>query len=240
MLEPKIEFQDDYVLIINKPSGWIVNEASTTGDTPVLQTWLKENYTYEISQSKEFRSGIVHRIDKETSGILIVAKEEAVFRTLQSQFKQREVKKKYIALLHGELVPEEGSVTVPVGRLPWNRERFGVLPGGKKAKSIYKVISIHKRQKEKFSLVEFSPITGRTHQIRIHAKYLNHPIVADPFYAGRKTSRRDRKWCPRLFLHAWKISFRHPGKKKFVEYTADLHSDLKNCIDGLEKLKENK
>jgi 23S rRNA pseudouridine1911/1915/1917 synthase len=229
-MQPKIVFEDKYLLIINKPPGWIVNEAKTTKGKPVIQSWLKKNKEYEIVTSRKMRSGIVHRIDKQTSGILIVAKNKDAFENIQTQFKERKVKKTYLALLHGKLVPDEGSVEAPVGRLPWNRERFGVLPGGRKALTKYKVENYFKKEKDAFSLVEFYPKTGRTHQIRIHAKYLNHPIVSDSFYAGRKTSRSDKKWCPRLFLHALKIEFNHPKNMKNVSFKSELPEDLTSVI----------
>ncbi len=240
MRKPQIVYEDELILVLNKPTGWVVNESSTTRDTLVVQTWIFENYTFQIAKNSEYRSGIVHRLDKETSGILLIAKTKDAFVNLQDQFKSRKVKKTYLALLHGELSVKEGSINVPVGRLPWNRERFGVLPGGRNAKTDYLVLKTYKNKKEIFSLVEFSPVTGRTHQIRIHAKYLNHPIVADTFYAGRKTSRRDKKWCPRLFLHACSIKFTHPEIKNEVSFQTTLHKDLKECLDSLELVDENK
>ncbi|MBU0569349.1 RluA family pseudouridine synthase, partial [Patescibacteria group bacterium] len=181
-MEPGIIFQDDYLLILDKPSGWIVNEATTTKDTPVIQTWLKTNFDYEIAKNSEFRSGFVHRIDKETSGILVVAKTKQAFRNLQEQFKQRTAAKTYTALTHGKIEIEEGVINVPVGRLPWNRERFGVLPGGRSAETFYKVIAGYMLHTTCYSLLELFPKTGRTHQIRIHLKYLGHSIVSDDFY----------------------------------------------------------
>lgn len=240
MTQPQIIYQDDSLMIINKPAGWIVNQASTTGDTPVIQKWINDNFDFQTSMSNQFRSGIVHRIDKETSGVLVLAKTEQAFKDIQKQFKKRQIRKKYLALVHGKMVPEEGSVNAPVGRLPWNRERFGVIPGGRKAQTFYKLQRVYLRKGDNYSLVEFSPITGRTHQIRIHAKYLRHPIVSDTFYAGRKTSAQDRKWCPRMFLHAWKIRFFHPAEKNDVEFTAELHQDLKGCLDSLEIAGESK
>lgn len=233
---PQIVSQNNSFLIVNKPSGWITNEAKTTGDTPVLQTWIKENMNFEISKNEILRSGVVHRLDKETSGIILVAKTEETFRYLQKQFKERKVQKTYLTLLHGRLEPEEGSVNAPTGRLPWNRERFGVFPGGKNALTNFKVTKYYKKENDEYSLVEAYPKTGRTHQIRIHMKYLDHPVVSDEFYAGRKTARNDRKWCPRLFLHAYKISFIEPLNNKRVEYKADLPTDLKNAINELQKL----
>jgi 23S rRNA pseudouridine1911/1915/1917 synthase len=233
-MQPEIIYEDSDLLVVNKPSGWIVNDANTVKDVPVLQSWLNQ-FNYPIANNKEYRSGIVHRLDKETSGIILVAKTIIAFTGLQEEFKERTVKKYYLALVHGELVNKEGTIEVPVGRLPWNRERFGILPGGRDSKTDYFVLNNYMLDKMKYSLVRFEPKTGRTHQIRIHAKYLGHPLVGDNFYAGRKTSRNDRKWCPRLFLHAAGIKFIHPNTKKFMEFSLELPEDLKNIINYLEK-----
>ena len=238
MIKPEIIFEDDSFFILDKPSGWIVNSAVTTKEQPVIQSWLKDNYEYEISKNDELRSGIVHRIDKETSGLLTVAKTETAFRELQRQFKEREVSKTYITLVHGEVSPEKGVIEVPVGRLPWRRDRFGVVAGGRDSKTSYEVIDIYKKSNDLYSLVECFPKTGRTHQIRIHMKHINHAIVGDYFYAGRKTSKKDREWCPRLFLHAKKISFTHPVSKKKVEFELNLPSDLKSVLKKLQLEKE--
>jgi 23S rRNA pseudouridine1911/1915/1917 synthase len=125
---------------------------------------------------------------------------------------------------------------VPVGRLPWNRTRFGVLAGGKQATTHYRVISNFKspvKQKEELSLLELYPKTGRTHQIRVHLKYLNHPIFGDELYAGRKTARDDRKVLQRFFLHAKKISFFHPQTEKRVEFESPLPEELQNMLEVL-------
>ncbi len=222
---PEIIFEDDNLLVLNKPSGWVVNSAKTTGKNPVVQEWLKRD---DLD-----RGGIVHRIDKETSGILLVAKTEKDMVELQRQFKERKVEKKYVALVHGRVGLGSGEILAPVGRLPWRRERFGVLPGGRSAETFYKVLKYYKKDKEMFTLVELAPKTGRTHQIRIHMKYLGHPLVGDDFYAGRKTARRDRAWCPRLFLHAAGISFDHPKSGKRVSFEADLPEDLRLVINKL-------
>jgi len=228
-VNPTIIFEDESILVLNKPSGWITNDASTTTTQPVLQTWLRENLKYPLIGDRERRDGIVHRLDKETSGLLIIAKTISAFENLQSQFKERKVKKTYIALTHGEIEPKEGEIVASVGRLPWRRERFGVLPGGREAITKYKVISYHSLITDHgslFTLVELYPKTGRTHQIRIHLKFIGHPIVGDYFYAGRKTAREDRLWCPRLFLHASKISFFHPETGKELTFESELPKDL--------------
>lgn len=226
---PQVIYQDDSILVLDKPSGWITTDADTTTSQPVVQAWLRDNFDYPLIGENDYRDGIVHRIDKETSGILIVAKTKEAFKKLQSEFKQREVKKEYTALVHGRLETSTGDINVPVGRLPWRRDRFGVFPGGRNSETTYKVEKTFKG----YSLVTFMPKTGRTHQIRVHTKYLGHPIVGDSFYAGRKTARSDREWCPRLFLHASKIRFIHPITGKTVEFTSKLPRDLMEAVKTL-------
>ena len=230
---PKIIFEDEDFFVFDKPPSWIVDDSKSTKGRDVIESWLRENFDYEIAKNKEERSGVVHRLDKETSGILLVAKNTKTLKDLQSQFKGRMVEKTYTALAHGEVFLKKGTIKVPVGRLPWNRERFGVLPGGKKATTDYKVTNYYQKDGEKFSLLSLTPQTGRTHQIRIHLKHLGNPVVSDEFYAGRKTAKKDRAWCPRLFLHALEISFTHPTTKKRVVFKSKLPRDL---VEALEKL----
>jgi len=233
-MEPKIIFEDETIIVLDKPAGWIVNEAITTKGQQVLQTWLNRRQ-YPLAGSIEYRSGIVHRLDKETSGILLVAKTPEAYLNLQAQFKSRGVEKTYLALTHGEVMPKEGEVKVPLGRLPWRRDRFGVLAGGREAVTKWRTIKNWQSgiREGKLTLLELKPKTGRTHQIRIHLKYIGHPIVGDEFYAGRKISRKDRLWCPRLFLHAQSITFLHPKKNILVTYTSPLADDLKQVLENL-------
>ena len=225
MENPKIIFEDESLFVVDKPAGWITNSSSTTTDQPVLQKWLEENFQYPISNDQLMRSGIVHRLDKETSGLLIIAKTKEAFEKLQAEFKERKVQKSYTALLHGKIDPPEGEIKATVGRLPWNRRRFGVLPGGRDSVTDYKLIEFYPGNNGGHSLVEFFPKTGRTHQIRIHARHIGHAIVADEFYAGRKTARNDRKWCPRLFLHAASSNsfILLPGKKLSLNQTCPMN-----------------
>jgi len=225
-MEPKIIFEDDCLFVVDKPTGWITNDADTTTNQPVLQTWIRENFEYPLKGNREMRDGIVHRLDKETSGIVIIAKTEEAFTKLQSEFKNRKVSKTYIALLHGRMTNKEGKIEATVGRLPWHRSRFGVLPGGRESTTEYKVLEFYPGNNAGHSLVEFHPKTGRTHQIRIHTRHIGHAIVADEFYAGRKTARNDRKWCPRLFLHACSIKFIHPTTNKKIEFKSAMPEDL--------------
>jgi len=218
-----ILYEDDSLLVINKPPGIVVNRADSVKEETV-QDWVEKTYQIFI----ESRAGIVHRIDKETSGCLIIAKKPEVFFELQRQFKEREIHKIYLAIVHGTLVPPQGEVRVPVGRLPWNRERFGVVPGGKEAITKYTVI----QHVKELSVVELHPETGRTHQIRVHLKYINHPIVGDYLYAGRKTARDDRLWAPRTMLHAWKIRFAYPKGGLMLAIEAPIPDDMDRIIHG--------
>lgn len=232
-MEPKVIYENTEYFVVSKPAGWITNEADTTTNQPVLQKWARTTLDYPLNNNRELRNGIVHRLDKETSGLLLIAKTEGVFWALQREFKEREVEKTYVCLVHGKLASEKGEVNAPVGRLPWRRDRFGVLPGGRDALTLYEVKAHYSNQEGSYSLVECKPKTGRTHQIRIHMKHLGNPIVADDFYAGRKTARNDRKWCPRLFLHAKEISFNHPGSGERVTYSQDLPEDLQKVVNNL-------
>lgn len=229
-MNPTIVYEDESFMVVDKPAGWITNSAITTKGQPVLQDWVAENFQFPISTDKFLRNGIVHRLDKETSGIILVAKTESAFENLQTQFKNREVQKTYVALVHGKVEPETGEISVPVGRLPWRRDRFGILPGGREATTRYKVDEVYETESGTFTLLSLAPKTGRTHQIRIHLKYLGYPIVADEFYAGRKTARNDRKWCPRLFLHAAGIEFAHPVSGKRVSFKTVLPDDLNRSL----------
>ncbi|MCL6096100.1 MAG: RluA family pseudouridine synthase [Patescibacteria group bacterium] len=238
----KIIYEDRDVLVLDKPAGITVNRSDTTKGDETVQDWIDakfsiSNFQFSKDEESDFykRSGIVHRLDKETSGILIVAKTPQAFISLQKQFKERVIKKTYLALVHGKVVPEIGEISVPVGRLPWDRKKFGVLAGGREAVTRYRVISnfkfqISNKKNEEVSLLELYPETGRTHQIRVHLKYFNHPIFADFLYAGRKTSRDDRKILGRVFLHAHKIAFTHPVTDKRIVLESPLPEELQKII----------
>lgn len=258
-----IIYEDDDLLVIDKPAGTTVNRAETTKDKMTIQDWAEargitgttgststtsnenENNssrdtrgTLDTRDTFYDRGGVAHRLDKETSGVLILAKNPESFIELQRQFKEREVKKVYLALAHGKISPPEGEINVPVGRLPWSRNRFGIIPGGRKSETKYKVLKEYYdyKNKERLSLVELYPQSGRTHQIRVHLKYINHPIFSDFLYAGRKTARKDRRILSRVFLHAAKISFSHPKKYQLVSFESPLPQDLKNLLETLQEV----
>lgn len=232
LTSPVVIYENENLLVLDKPAGWVVNDATTTKD-PTIQSWIESNFDFSTSKSKELRAGIVHRIDKLTSGCLLVAKTESVFFDLQKQFQERKVEKKYLALVHGIIEPEKGEINYPIGRLRGGK--FGVVNDGRDAKTLYSTEKVYENNLEKFTLVELSPKTGRTHQIRVHMKALNHPLVGDKLYVGRKNYRKDIKWCPRMFLHAKSIKFTDPvsGKELIVE--SDLPQDLKTVLQSFSR-----
>lgn len=260
-MDVSIVFEDDDLLILNKPAGVTVNTSDTTTGEETLQNFVEQyrglspyvrqktgavmptegkEETY-ISPEETFvsRAGIAHRLDKETSGIILVAKTVESFVGLQAQFKQRTVEKTYVALAHGRFSEKKGEINVPVGRLPWNRKHFGVLAGGREAVTYYEVLQeyvwVHGKEKEILTFVKLFPKTGRTHQIRVHLKYINHAIFGDYLYAGRKTARDDRTVLSRVFLHAASISFEHPTTKETLFFEAPLPSALQQVLDTCEK-----
>lgn len=226
-----ILYEDHFFLAINKPPGIVVNRAESVKE-PTVQDWIMRRHP-EIAheQNEEFRSrsGIVHRIDKETSGILLIAKTPSAFLSLKQQFMDRNVEKSYLAIIHGQMPSGEGVIDAPVDRLPWNKERFGIVPGGKSAVTAYKVLESY----GSYQLVACYPKTGRTHQIRVHLKYLNHPILGDYLYAGRKTARHDRSWVPRVMLHASKLSFLHPESRKQIFLEAPMPDDMRDVLNRI-------
>lgn len=235
-LTPQVVFQDDLLLVLDKPAGMVVNRAETTKNEETVQDWLQKNLQFSISNSQLLRNGLVHRLDKETSGLLIIAKTEEAFFNLQQQFKERKVKKRYLALAHGKVEPKEGMIQAAISRSPFDRKKFGIFLGGREAKTNYKVEKYYHLGAEDYTFLELTPLTGRTHQIRVHLKFIGHPIAADEKYVGRKTLRKDLQWCPRLFLHAAGLSFLHPFSHQEVNLSSKLPSDLRLAMM---KLKSN-
>jgi len=232
---PKIIFEDDYILVINKPSGLVVNRAESV-KVKTLQDWLDEKLAEcQIIQmgrkDPRWRSGIVHRLDKDTSGVLVVVKDTFSFQNLQSQFKERKVVKKYLALVHNKVEPKKGSIRLPLARSLKDRKKFAVRLRGKRAETFYEVKKyFQKENREYFTFLEVQPKTGRTHQLRVHLKYIGYPIVADPFYLNKKMLLEDNKFCHRLFLHAEYLSFFHPKTREKIEFYALLPLPLKNVL----------
>ena len=245
----QIIFEDEHILVLEKPPGLVVDKSQTQA-SGTLENWL-EGRQSKVSSPQIERQGIVHRLDKDTSGLILVAKTQPALENLQNQFQERVVKKEYLALVHG-LIREPGIVKGAIDRNPEKREKFTVLETGKEAVTEYTPISdfkfsisnfqlifndlnkIQLRKLERmnynqFTLVRCFPKTGRTHQIRVHLKYIGHPIVSDATYCGRKMYRLDTRWCPRQFLHAVKIGFKHPVSGEWMEFESGLPEDLEKA-----------
>lgn len=274
-----ILYEDQDLIVINKPSGLVVNR-STTIKSDTIQDWFLKKFGEEYF-TKDFwdkdssyqklipsdftdefgdaiaiwqeRLGIVHRLDKDTSGVLILAKNPGSLLNLLAQFKKRQTQKTYLALVHGHLAEKNGTINAPIARNPQNRLKFSIDNNGRQAVTDYKVVQefaalnektvaqIAKESKVKvkkikelyqagFSLIQLSPKTGRTHQIRVHMSAMQHPLVGDQLYAGRKRSKLDIFWCQRQFLHALSIEFVHPRTKEKMFQEAPLIKDLSEVL----------
>lgn len=244
-MEPTVIFEDEDLLVIDKPSGVVVNRAETV-KSQTVQDWMAARMSGQWSilsaegQDQEAtkifleRSGLVHRLDKETSGLLILAKNPQAMFALMGQFRDRTVAKEYLALTHGLWKLKAGEIAATVGRMRHNRKMMGIREDGRESMTEYQVLEEYKgtsfpkelkvdtRGYTGFSLVLFRPRTGRTHQIRVHARHLGHPLVGDEVYAGRKRAREDRKWAKRILLQAQKIAFNHPSSNQRIELTSQM------------------
>lgn len=229
----KILYEDDDLLVVDKESGVVVNR-SQTYNLVTLQDLLYKRSESSAPQNfgatpgtepgNEYflRAGIVHRLDKDTSGVLLVAKNEAAFENLQSQFKKRYVQKEYAAMIFGSLPQEIIEINAPIKRDPNNRMKYAVVAGGKE--SFTKLVRAKETvlNGQKMNLVNVFPKTGRTHQIRVHLSALNCPIVGDEIYSTRSQLRFSGEYFGRLMLHAKKISFMHPTTSKTMALEAPL------------------
>lgn len=202
--------EDKSLIVLHKPAGMVVHPGAGNFAGTMVSALLHHCRNLSLIGGVE-RPGIVHRLDKETSGCLVVAKTDAAHRSLSEQFANREVKKTYLALVAGKPRHPHGTITAPIGRHRTHRQKMAVSePGeGRDAKTDYRVLAAS----EKRSLVECKPHTGRTHQIRVHLKHLGCPVLGDPIYGQRGTFSRH-------MLHAWKLEFVHPVTRKPMAFEA--------------------
>ncbi|MEK9201330.1 MAG: RluA family pseudouridine synthase [Patescibacteria group bacterium] len=244
-MTPEIIFEDSFLCVINKPWGMVTNNAeSVKGET--VQGWFVSRLDPSPSiprdqddNSTEFiqKGGVVHRLDRDTSGILILAKTEEAYEGLKKQFLERTTIKKYVALVHGHLKEETGILSTPIDRHPKDRHKFAVTGDlSRTAITEWRVIKNYEfgimNNGEKFSLVELTPHTGRTHQLRVHMQHLGHPIVSDPIYGFQKKLKQDLEICSRLFLHARLLTVIHPVTGVIQTFEAGLPKELQNVLDS--------
>ncbi len=219
-------YEDENLLVLNKPAGLVIHPGAGHSSGTLVNGLLE--YCDDLSGiNGELRPGIVHRLDKDTSGAMVVAKNDRAHRDLAKQFKERKVKKTYLALVYGKLKHERGKIDAAIGRDPRNRKKMTVTSkNSKRAVSNFEVLSINSG----FSLLKVEIETGRTHQIRVHLDYINYPIVGDPKY-GSKNSRNAIPGLERQFLHAYQLGFKDPITDEFSQYQAELSSDLKQVLN---------
>ena len=230
-----VVFEDDHVIVIDKPPGLVVHPAAGVHSGTLANALVY--HFQQLSNAGSVRPGIVHRLDKDTSGLLVVAKTESDHEHLSDQFRAREVFKSYVALVYGVVKQESGRIEQPIARDPRNRTRMAIVPGGRGALSLYKT----RRSYGAFTLLDVELKTGRTHQIRVHLSWLKHPIVGDELYGGGRDNniqdvqlRAQVRKLKRQFLHAEQLGFRHPHTGEQMRFLAPLPSALAHLLEKLE------
>jgi 23S rRNA pseudouridine1911/1915/1917 synthase len=219
----EIVYEDAYLLVVNKASGMVVHPGAGNKSETLVNALLY--HVKDLQPIKgELRPGIVHRIDKETSGLLVVAKDVKTLDFLAKQFKDKTAKRTYVALVEGVIPHNLGKIDAPIGRDPKNRQKQAVVEGGKEAVTHFSVLERY----QEHTLIECQLETGRTHQIRVHLAYIKHPLVGDPKYGLRKTFKEHGQ-----FLHAKTLGFTHPKTKEFLSFDSDLPRYFKEYLDHL-------
>ena len=221
-----IVYEDQDILVVDKPAGLTVHPAPGHPSHTLVNAILA--HCPGLAASNELmRPGIVHRLDKDTSGLIVIAKNDFAREYVAAQFKSRTVTKRYLVLVQGRLSPEQGVIEAPIGRDPHRRRRMAIVEAGKQAVTQYRV----QKYLDGYTLVEVSPLTGRTHQIRIHLSAIGCPVVGDPIY-GVKSAHLDRQ-----FVHAYCLGFRLPSTKQYQEFTSPLPADLEQALEHLARNK---
>ncbi|HSE31774.1 MAG TPA: RluA family pseudouridine synthase [Pyrinomonadaceae bacterium] len=233
----EIIYEDDCIAVVNKPAGLVVHPAAGV-HSGTLANALAFHFQELPATGEMPRPGIVHRLDRGTSGLLVVAKTDSALERLADQFRDRTVFKSYVALVHGRVESETGKIDQPLARDPGNRTRMAVVKGGRQAISLFRV----RRRYQRFTLLDVELKTGRTHQIRVHLSWRKHPVVGDETYGGgRDNSVQEPKLRARIrnlgrhFLHAEKLAFVHPVAGTQMHFTAPLPSELTELLSDLEE-----
>lgn len=229
-----IVYEDDTLVVVNKPAGLVVHPAAGTPSGTLANALA---YHFQQLPGTGVRPGIVHRLDRDTSGLLVVAKTEAALENLSDQFRDRTVYKSYVALVHGRVLSNSGKIDQPLARDPSNRTRMAVVRAGRNALTLYRV----RQAFDRFTLLDVELKTGRTHQIRVHLAWMKHPVVSDETYGGgRDNTIQDPRLRARLrslnrhFLHAEKLGFKHPTTGEFVKFESPLPVELSTLVETLE------
>jgi 23S rRNA pseudouridine1911/1915/1917 synthase len=232
----EIVYEDETLVVVNKPAGLVVHPAAGI-HSGTLANALAYHFQQLPDSGAGVRPGIVHRLDRDTSGLLVVAKTEAALEHLSDQFRDRTVFKSYVALVHGRVNTDNGRIDQPLARDASNRTRMAVVRGGRSALSLYRV----RQRFNRFTVLDVELKTGRTHQIRVHLAWLKHPVVGDETYGGgRDNTIQDAKLrahvrnLGRHFLHAEKLAFTHPRTHERVEFSSPLPAQLAQLLTEIE------
>jgi len=223
----RVVYEDDDLLIVDKPAGLVVHPAPGHWQGTLVNALLARGDRFGGIAGTQ-RPGIVHRLDRDTSGLLMVARHDAAQASLMAQLKARRVKKTYLALVAGRVAAASGRIEAPIGRDPKDRQRFAVVEDGRSAVTVYRV----RERFDAWTLLEVDLVTGRTHQIRVHLAAIGHPVAGDPVY-GTGTSRRGPDGLERLFLHAWRLELASPSRGELIRATAPLPDELEAVLAGL-------
>ena len=228
----EIVYEDETLVVVNKPAGLVVHPAAGT-PSGTLANALAYHFQHLPSGGTGVRPGIVHRLDRDTSGLLVVAKTEVALENLSDQFRDRKVFKSYVALVHGLVLANSGKIDQPLARDPSNRTRMAVVRGGRSALTLYRV----RQAFDRFTLLDVELNTGRTHQIRVHLAWLKHPVVGDETYGGGRDNtiqdprlRAQIRNLNRHFLHAEKLAFTHPKTNEVVKFESPLPLELADIL----------
>jgi len=223
-------YEDNDIIVINKPKGMVVHPANGNPDGTLVNAVMNKCKDSLSGIGGEIRPGIVHRLDKDTSGAIIVAKNDKAHIALSEQLKNHEVKKTYLALVRGIIKENEATINMPIARSKKDRKKMDVDKDGKEAITHFKVLG---RYKNKYTLLQINLETGRTHQIRVHLSHIGYPIIGDEVYSNGKNEWNVSGQC----LHAWKLEFIHPITGKKISLEAEIPEYLKNIIKELEEEK---
>ena len=226
-----IIYEDDDIIVVNKPKGLVVHPANGNLDGTLVNAIMAICKDSLSGIGGELRPGIVHRLDKDTSGLLIVAKNDKAHINMSEQIKDRKVKKTYIALVRGTITEYEATINMPIGRSTKDRKKMAITKSGKEAITHFKVLNRYTTSKASYTLLEIKIDTGRTHQIRVHMAEIGHPVVGDMVYSNGKNEFGVVGQC----LHAKKLEFCHPITGKEMSFEAPLPEYFENIIDLLEK-----
>jgi 23S rRNA pseudouridine1911/1915/1917 synthase len=224
-----VVYEDADLLIVDKAAGLVVHPAPGHPGGTLVNALLARDTEYGGIAGVQ-RPGIVHRLDRDTSGLLMVAKNDRAQASLMAQLKARGIKKTYLGLVQGAVVATSGRVEAPIGRDPHHRTRMAVVPAGRAAVTGYRV----RERLPGWTLLDLDLITGRTHQIRVHLAAIDHPLAGDPVY-GTGTSRRGPEGLSRLFLHSWRIELQSPDDGHVIRATAPLPAELEAVLEGLRR-----